>query len=166
MPARGFALAFLAAKLNLGYETQNGFVMKTMRLLPAVLMLVLGTSSIVSAENTNSIPSGLRKGDFSCDQATIQTALELKRAGWTYIMPEPKSPQAAWGNRDGRTTWWVGYWVNKQNNSTSSTQPKKDASGQLVGDGNGSRSWRRGGSPPPPTKIEWLCSDFGGIPPP
>ena len=141
--------------------------MRTIRLLSNVLALILGiiSVSLATAETTNSIPPELRKGDFSCDKATIQTALELKHAGWTYIMPEPKSPQAKWGNHDGRTTWWVGYWVNKQNNSTSSTQPKKDANGQLAGDGKGSRSWRRGGSPPTPTKIEWLCSDFGGIPP-
>ncbi|HLX94546.1 MAG TPA: hypothetical protein VKU37_02255 [Verrucomicrobiae bacterium] len=59
----------------------------------------------------------------------------------------------------------VGYWINKNNQDTSSTQPQKDASGQSTGDGNGVHTWRRGGSPPPPTKIEWLCSDFGGVPP-
>jgi len=106
----------------------------------------------------------LRKG-ISCDDATTQTALELKRAGWTYNMPEPKSAKAAWGVRDGRTTWWVGYWTNERNNSRSSIQPTKNAQGQLVGDGQGNRSWRRGGSPAAPSQIEWLCSKSGGVPP-
>jgi|ERR1017187_9453235 hypothetical protein len=142
--------------------------MKTIKVLLTMLMLVAGIISnpLASADTTNSIPPELRKGDFSCDQATIRAAVELKLAGWTYIMPAQKSPQAAWGNHDGRTTWWIGYWVNKQDNATSATQPKKDSSGKLTGDGNGIRSWRRGGSPPTPTKTEWFCSDFGGIPPP
>jgi hypothetical protein len=105
------------------------------------------------------------RGGISCDNATTQTALELKKAGWTYIMPEPKSAKAAWGIRDGRTTWWVGYWTNERNNSTSSIQPTKNAQGQLVGDGQGNRSWRRGGSPAAPSQIEWLCSKSGGVPP-
>ena len=141
--------------------------MIALRLFLSLFVLVLGLNAAVltAAETTNSIPKELRASKVVCDKATIETALELKHAGWTYIMPEPKSPQAAWGNRDGRTTWWIGYWVNKNTDSTSSTQPAKDANGELVGDGKGSRSWRRGGSPPPPNKIEWLCSDFGGIAP-
>jgi hypothetical protein len=80
-------------------------------------------------------------------------------------MPEPKSHQAAWGNHDGRTTWWVGYWVNRRTGATSSSQPKMDSTGEFVGDGNGFRAWRRGGTPRPPSKIEWLCSSYGGMPP-
>ena len=83
------------------------------------------------SQTTNSIPAELRQGNFSCDKATIQSALELTRAGWTYIMPGPKSPQAAWGNTDGRTTWWIGYWINGKDNSTSLTRPKKDADGKI-----------------------------------
>ena len=134
-------------------------------LLMFLLLLGLVTHFTAFSEITNSIPSELRTGTFPCDKATIQTALELKHAGWSYIMPEPKSPQAAWGNSDGRTTWWIGYWINKNNNSTSLSQPQKDSNGQFVGDGKGMRAWRRGGTPKPPTKIEWLCSDYGGIPP-
>ena len=96
-----------------------------------VLILSLLLPALASAQ-TNSIPPELRAGNFSCDKATIQTAVELKHAGWTYIMLEPKSPQAAWGNHDGRTTWWVGYWVNDNDRSTSSGQPKKDENGKLV----------------------------------
>jgi hypothetical protein len=139
-----------------------------MRLAVALFSLILSLNTgaaVAAADTTNSIPKELRAAKVTCDKATIDVALELKRAGWTYIMPEPKSPQAAWGNRDGRTTWWLGYWVNKNSDSTSATQPARDANGKLSGDGKGSRSWRRGGSPPPPTKVEWLCSDFGGIAP-
>jgi hypothetical protein len=137
--------------------------MKTIRLLFA-LSVALVFAPGAFADPTNSIPSGLRKPSFSCDAVTFQTALNLKRAGWTYIMPQPKSPQAAWGNHDGRTTWYVGYWANKDR-STSATQPKSDATGALVGDGKGALNWRRGGSPALPSKIEWLCSKSGGVEP-
>ena len=29
-------------------------------------------------------------------------------------MPQPKSRQAAWGNGDGRTTWFYGFWDNEK----------------------------------------------------
>jgi hypothetical protein len=56
-----------------------------MRLLFAVPVLILGiiSGSLASGETTNSIPPELRKGDFSCEKATIQAAVELKHAGWT-----------------------------------------------------------------------------------
>jgi hypothetical protein len=133
--------------------------------LLAAVFLCLAPGISARSETTHPIPPELRKGDFSCDKATIQTALELKHAGWTYIMLQPKSAQAAWGHRDGRTTWWVGYWTNGKYGATSSTQPKKDAEGKLKGDSRGFRTWRRGGSPPTPTKVEWLCSESGGVPP-
>jgi hypothetical protein len=142
--------------------------MKHLKLLFASMAFVtlFITATPTRAQMTNSIPSELRAGNFSCDKATIDTALAIKHAGWTHIMPQPKSPQAAWGNRDGRTTWWVGYWINVKTDSTSSIQPTKDnTGGQWVGDSKGVRYWRRGGSPPRPTKIEWLCSNSDGIPP-
>lgn len=112
------------------------------------------------------IPSvKLRQAHFECDAATLQQATALKIAGWTYIMPEPKSSQAAWGNHDRRTTWWNGYWVSTNRQKTSSAMPKKDENGNFFGDGQGALYWRRGGSPAYPTKIEWLCSDSGGIEP-
>jgi hypothetical protein len=117
------------------------------------------------AQNTNSIPSELRQGSFSCDRATIEKALALNRAGWVCVMPRPKSPQAAWGNPDGRTTWWVGYWSNEKTRATSLSAPEKDDKGQLVGDGNGGSRWRRGGCPLAPSKIEWLCSKSGRVSP-
>ncbi len=129
------------------------------------LMLSLITGIGVGAENSTSIPPELRQGTFACDKSTIETALALQRSGWTYTMPKPKSPQAAWGNKDGRTTWFVGYWSNEKSRSTSAAQPEKDSKGEFVGDGKGAPSWRRGGSPSLPTKIEWLCSKEGGISP-
>ncbi len=79
-------------------------------------------------------------------------------------MPQPKSAKASWGNTDGRTTWYVGYWINKKTNDNSSATPKlKD--GKYIGDGKGSPGWRRGGSPRRPTKLEWLLSKYGGIKP-
>ena len=137
---------------------------KTMFGLPALMFgLFLGAPAF--AQSSNSIPPDLRSASFACDRDTIRLALDLKHAAWTYNMPEPKSPQAAWGNTDGRTTWWIGYWTNKRDRSTSSTQPKTNDAGKLAGDDKGVRAWRRGGSPPTPTKIEWLCSESGGIEP-
>lgn len=37
------------------------------------------------------------RGGIDCDKATIALAFELSQQGWVYIMPQPKSPQAAWG---------------------------------------------------------------------
>lgn len=54
------------------------------------------------------VPDNLR-GEITVDQGTYQKALAMRHEGWVYVMPEPKSPQAAWGNSDGRTTWWQGY---------------------------------------------------------
>jgi hypothetical protein len=164
---------------SLEYQYRNeSILMKTpAKLLLAALVLSGGLAILAdSAHHANdeqinaaaissAMPTGLRPGDFSCDKATIQTAAELKNTGWTYIMPEPKSPQAAWGHLDGRTTWWVGYWVNGRSGATSRSQPAMDSNGQSVGDGEGGPAWRRGGTPPPPTKTEWMCSSFGGIPP-
>jgi hypothetical protein len=141
--------------------------MKHLKSLLAAILLIpfFVAGPQLHAQITNSIPSELRARNFTCDKATIQTAIAIRHAGWTYIMPQPKSPQAAWGNRDGRTTWWIGYWINGKNDATSLTQPIAKADSQWVGDGKGGHIWRRGGSPPPPSKIEWLCSTHGGIPP-
>ena len=117
------------------------------------------------AQESVSIPSSLRGGDIKCDQATVALALELTQQGWQYTMPQPKSPQAMWGNTDGRTTWFVGYWINKTSQKTSSETPVKGGDGMYVGDDKGSPGWRRGGTPAPPTALQWLCSTSGGIPP-
>lgn len=107
-------------------------------------------------------PPPLRPG-IECTDAEIATALALMNQGWEYVMPRPKSPQAMWGNVDGRTTWFVGYWTKKKS-APSRMQPARRADGAYVGDGQGGGGWRRGGSPPPPSRIEWLCSKSGGPP--
>jgi hypothetical protein len=119
------------------------------------------------AQEAAATPSSteLRKGSFYCDATTRQTALELVHAGWRYVMPKPKSPKAAWGVTDGRTTWWNGYWQNETKHEFSSIQPVKGEDGSFKGNGLGGPSWRRGGSPSAPSKIEWLCSISGGIEP-
>ena len=137
----------------------------TRRLGLALGLLLAITATVVRAQAPAQILSELRTCTCSPDKTTLQTALDLKHAGWTYVMPRPKSPQAAWGNRDGRTTWYVGYWTNLKTGSTGSLQPTADNRGRWLGDGKGLQPWRRGGSPSPPTAIEWLCSTSGGIMP-
>jgi hypothetical protein len=138
---------------------------QTRRLGLALALLAAIAGIVVRAQAPTASPAELRVCTCSPDRTTLQTALDLKHAGWTYVMPMPKSAQAAWGNRDGRTTWYVGYWTNLKTRSTSSLQPIRDDKGQWVGDQKGIQAWRRGGSPPPPTQIEWLCSTSGGIMP-
>jgi endonuclease/exonuclease/phosphatase family metal-dependent hydrolase len=85
-------------------------------------------------------------------------AAELRAAGWTYILPEPKSKAAKWGNTDTRTTWFPGYWKNEKTNATSVSQPKKPG---FAGDAQDKPKWRDGGSPAPVSWAEWLCSMEG-----
>ena len=95
--------------------------------------------------------------------ADQKLAAELRAAGWTYMLPEPKSKAAKWGNTDTRTTWWPGYWKNEKTNATSVSQPKGDpAKGRgFVGDGKEKPKWRDGGSPGPVSWVEWLSSAEG-----
>jgi hypothetical protein len=123
-------------------------------------LLLLLTAAVLQAQT---IPSSLR-GGISADQATIAQALEMQNQGWVYTMPEPKSAKAAWGVRDGRTTWWVGYWTNTQTKQTSSAMPTA-VDGKWVGDGQGKPGWKRGGTPRAPTVLEWLLSKSGGVKP-
>ena len=132
-----------------------------MRLYKQFLFALLLTFSFSISAQT--ILLTLRQG-VSADQATIQVASEMQTQDWVYVMPQPKSPKAAWGIRDGRTTWWVGYWVNESTSETSATKPML-IKGKYTGDNDGSRSWRRGGSPGTPAVIEWLLSQSGGIEP-
>lgn len=121
----------------------------------------IDTSSI----RDNEIPSFLRKG-ITADKTTIVAAVELYSQGWRYYMPMPKSRQAAWGNGDRRTTWWYGYWTNEKSQAVSSADPTKHSNGIYYGDTQDLRhNWRNGGTPPTPTKIEWLLSSSGGVPP-
>jgi endonuclease/exonuclease/phosphatase family metal-dependent hydrolase len=123
-----------------------------------------GTAGAIAVANPK--PPGLKlrplsKGAASSDD--VRLAEQLVDAGWIFRMPRPKSSQAAWGVRNARTTWWVGYWANGKTKQTSEAQPT--ISNGFVGDGKGSESWRRGGSPARPTFIEWLCSEADGIEP-
>lgn len=127
------------------------------------ILILLATIVLTTGAQQAAIPPSLR-GGIKADLQTIQTALVMQEQGWEYIMPEPKSPKAAWGNTDGRTTWYVGYWRNTKTGETSFGTPKLRG-GKYAGDGSGGSGWRRGGSPPPPTKLEWLLSTSGGIPP-
>jgi hypothetical protein len=83
---------------------------------------------------------------------------ELRAAGWSYVLPEPKSNAARWGNTDTRTTWWPGYWKNEKTNVTSVSQPKKPG---FAGDAQEKPRWREGGSPGPVSWVEWLSSKEG-----
>ena len=109
------------------------------------------------------IPKTLR-GDIAVDQVTIDIALKMQKQGWEYVMPAPKSNKARWGNSDGRTTWWEGYWHNINQGKFSSTTPVLK-NGTYVGDGIDGRGWRRGGSPWGTTDLQWLLSSGGGIKP-
>jgi endonuclease/exonuclease/phosphatase family metal-dependent hydrolase len=111
------------------------------------------------------LPPFLRQG-VRADVATQTIAVEMHLQGWRYTMPIPKSPQAAWDNFDGRTTWWHDYWYNIETEQVSATQPVKNENGLYCGDGQDRRDeWRRGGSPKrKPTILEWLLSEYGGHP--
>jgi hypothetical protein len=114
------------------------------------------------------IPAELR-GGIETSQPTIDKALVMQKQGWEYVMPVPESPQAMWGNPDGRTMWWNGYWVNRVSSQYSSmfssTEPVLKE-GRYIGDGLDVSGLRHGGSPRRrPTDIEWLLSKSGGITP-
>ena len=125
------------------------------------LIITIFISQNVFSQTT--VPTTLRQG-INADQRIISLALDLQAQGWSYIMPQPKSKQARWGNSDGRTTWYIRYWINKNTNQTSISVPKKKET-KYIGDDQGGPAWRRGGTPPPPSKLEWLLSSFGGIQP-
>ena len=113
----------------------------------------------------DTLPSFLRQG-IQADVATQTTAVEMYLQGWRYKMPVPKSAQAAWGNTDGRTTWYYGYWYSVLTEQVSKTQPLKKENGLYYGDDQDLRHmYRNGGSPRLPGKLEWLLSQSGGVPP-
>jgi hypothetical protein len=111
---------------------------------------------------TSAYPDYLRQG-VNATEAEIAVATEMYEQGWRYTMPSPKSKQASWGNGDGRTTWYYGWWKNETTNQYSDTTPKKDSSGKYVGDNvNSAYSWRRGGAPRRPDVYMFLLSKSGG----
>lgn len=144
------------------YPTMKHFLKQWLLIWILIVPCIGQVSSY--AQTASASASVLRATSTPADSAVISHALDLVRSGWAYTMPIPKSPQAAWGNRDGRTTWWVGYWSNKKTQETSAKPPVK-VDGKFIGDGLGAPGWRRGGAPRTPTLIEWLCSKSGGIEP-
>ena len=97
--------------------------------------------------------------EVNANGTQIQQSYQLAKQGWRYTLPQPKSRQAAWGNNDGRTTWWYGYWYNETRHVYSKTKPKKSKSGLYIGDGQKLNGYyRNGGSPPYPSKIELILS--------
>lgn len=113
----------------------------------------------------NEIPHFLRQG-ITVDKQTLKVAVELYLQGWKYTMPSPKSSQASWGNHDGRTTWWKGYWYNNKTQKYSQQTPQKQSNGYYYGDKqNDKGQWSKGGSPGYPSKIDWLLSTMGGVKP-
>lgn len=113
----------------------------------------------------NRIPDFLRQG-IPADKETIKVAIEMYTQGWRFTMPKPKSSQARWGNGDGRTTWWNGYWYNNKTLEYSRNTPQKSANGYYDGDEQRDRdTWRNGGSPEYPSIVQWLLSSGNGIKP-
>ena len=118
-----------------------------------------------STLDDNKIPNFLRQG-INVDKQTLKTAVEMYLQGWRYTMPAPKSSQASWGNHDGRTTWWKGYWYNNKTQKYSRKTPEKQTNGYYYGDEqNDEGYWSNGGSPKYPSKIDWLLSSSGGVKP-
>lgn len=70
----------------------------------------------------NDVPSFLRQG-IPAKRDEIIHAIEMYDQGWRYTMPRPKSSQAAWGNSDGRTTWYNGWWYNSVTHAYSTVMP-------------------------------------------
>jgi hypothetical protein len=112
----------------------------------------------------NQIPDFLR-GGIEASAETIKIAVEMYLGGWRYTMPRPKSAQARWGNTDRRTTWHNGHWHNSQTDLYSSEIPSKVGNTYIGDRQDHSGTWRNGGSPTPPTDIEWLLSKDRGVEP-
>jgi len=112
--------------------------------------------------DSTSLRAQLRTG-VNASEIELSTACEMLSQGWKYTMPEPRSAKAGWGVRDGRTTWWNGYWKNTKTGLYSNSTPVQGQSGLFLGDNqNRSGTWRNGGSPARPDIYMFLLSDSGG----
>ena len=110
----------------------------------------------------NRPPEFLRQNIRATREEIIQ-AIVMYQQGWRYTMPRPKSAQARWGNTDGRTTWWNGWWHNETTGQYSRTTPREGDSGLFLGDNQRvANTWSNGGSPPMPDVYMWLLSSSGG----
>ncbi len=152
----------IEAKLESSFDT---FQWGTPENLPLDHQSRAGATSALEHQRASQTidQSSLRSG-INANQKTIKKALRMQVQGWEYSMPRPKSAQAAWGNSDGRTTWWPGYWHNSKTGEYSRTIPRLEGN-VFKGDGQERPGWRRGGSPRRPNKLEWLLSKRGGIRP-
>jgi|GEM_PF-1179353 len=113
----------------------------------------------------NQIPDFLRQG-INVDKTALKIAVEMYLQGWRYTMPRPKSNQARWGNKDGRTTWWPGYWYNEKTQEYSRKTPNKQGNGYYDGDEQADKPfYEYGGSPSYPSRIQWLLSSKHGVKP-
>ena len=118
-----------------------------------------------SSIKEDTIPIFLRGGIF-CKRELLIVATEMYLQGWKYTMPYPKSNQAAWGNYDGRTTWWYGYWYNWITKKYSSETPIKKLNGKYFGNEvDLTDVYHYGGCPRFPNELEWLLSEEGGVNP-
>lgn len=129
--------------------------------------IVLFKDGTYRKNNQPKVDSALRSrieqigSKHSASANDIEEACSLAAQGWCYVLPQPKSRQAAWGNSDGRTTWWYGYWKNNDTNEYSSKKPELGQSGIWIGDGQKLMGYyRRGGSPSYPTKVELMLSSL------
>lgn len=118
-------------------------------------------NAAASTQPASTPDAGLRSG-IQAPAADITLATKIKAAGWTFMMPRPKSSKARWGNSDSRTTWWPGHWQGPAGRYSSS-QPKEIDG--WTGNGVRNTDWRKGGTPGAPTVVQWLCSTSGGISP-
>ena len=100
--------------------------------------------------------------------ADIATATALHAAGWSYVMPMPKSKTASWENTNAKSTFWIGHWKHAPSGKTSQTAPADGndiVGGESALDEKGKVRWKDGGAPAAPSFVEWLCSSEGGIEP-
>lgn len=120
----------------------------------------------VIEQNGNDVVSAYRKHlrqGISASDEQLKIACEMYAQGWRYSMPNPKSKQASWGNSDGRTTWYNGYWHNETTDAYSVKTPLKTSGGTYAGDNqNQSGTWSNGGSPQKPDVYMYLLSPSGG----
>lgn len=103
------------------------------------------------------------RANIKASEKEIEFACAMYEQGWSYTMPSPKSAKAAWGVKDGRTTWYNGWWYNSKTKAYSSSTPKKAKTSLFLGDNqNTKNTWRNGGSPSTPDVYMYLLSKSGG----
>lgn len=104
----------------------------------------------------------LRQNINATDQEII-TACEMRQQGWIYIMPAPKSDEAAWFNFDADAEWYNGWWSNFHTQKYSKTTPILQPNGRYEGDDiDLSNTFSKGKSPSKPDIYMFLLSDCGG----